>query len=130
MNEELANKLYGHCRCHDRSGDCDWCRVYYQTGVYMRKCEKCGTEWDAPVDDCPVCVGLAFGIGPNSADISSFNAMHEQNTTRSGQHDEIHKTPNVVETSNPNAAPLHTVRSGGMVRTSISIKSSERERKV
>lgn len=27
--EELANKLHGRCRCHDRSGDCEWCRVYY-----------------------------------------------------------------------------------------------------
>lgn len=24
-----ANALFGHCRCPDRSGSCDWCLVYY-----------------------------------------------------------------------------------------------------
>lgn len=24
-----ANRLYGHCTCTDKSGDCDWCFTYY-----------------------------------------------------------------------------------------------------
>lgn len=24
-----ADRLFGQCSCTDKSGDCDWCQVYY-----------------------------------------------------------------------------------------------------
>ena len=26
---EAANKAFGSCKCHDDSGDCDWCQIFY-----------------------------------------------------------------------------------------------------
>lgn len=57
--EAEANAAHGRCRCSDKGGGCDWCRVYYN-GPDFNPCEGChgtGRPRDGFIGRCGDCRG-------------------------------------------------------------------------